>query len=592
MNALKAAAIIFAGWFVFAPAFHGGWLWDDGEEIIRNAVLRDPAGLEKIWISPAGADYLPLKTTVEWLEWRCWGDKTAGYHGVSVALHVLSALLFWRLLRKLGVRLAWLGGVLFAVHPLAVESVAWIAELKNTLSLPFLLLAALAYLDLDDRRLGRAGWLSLFLFLLAMLSKSSVVMFPVVILLYCWWKRGRIGRADIAASAPFFAVSLALGLVTVWFQHHRAMISGAALTSAPFSSFAGAGQSIVFYLWKCVWPAGLLPIYPRLTPGPLAAGWILPWLAIVALAVWLAGRRSGWSRGALFGLGFFAVNLLPVLGLVPMSYLDVSQVADHFAYVPMLGVIGLAAAGAGLAEDAATRASPRGRMAMAGCLALVVCILAIGGRRYAANFRGGEELWAYALPRNPDSWAVRYNLANALVQRGELAGAVEQYREALRLKPDSGESSYNLATALVQLGRQADAVGYYERALRWLPPAQLAGANDRLGDVLAQLGRGPEAIRRYEEALRLDPNLEAAESNLGSVLGAMGRLPEAVAHLERAVQLDPGDAGARNNLGNALYVAGRISDAIACYERALELRPDYPEARANLVMARGALVGR
>jgi hypothetical protein len=374
--AIPAALIVLAGCLVYWPSIRGGWIWDDAEEVAQNPVLRDSDGLEKIWFAPAGTDYFPLKTTVQWLEWRAWGDDPAGYHAVGIALHLLSAFLFWRLLRRLGLRWAWAGGLLFAVHPLAVESVAWIAELKNTLSLPFLLLAMLAYVEFSDRSdgaiqpgaatrtQGRDGrparplsapgsagarpyyLLSLVLFLLAMLSKSSVVMFPVVILLYCWWKRGRIGRADLAGAAPFFAVSLGLGFVTVWFQHHRAIVAGHRLAGSLLSRLAGAGLSLGFYLGKCLWPTGLLPIYPRWEIDPVTPLDFAPWLAMAAIFACLWSRRDAWGRHAIFGLGFFAVNLLPVTGLVAMSYLRISRVADHFAYVPLLGILGLAVAGA------------------------------------------------------------------------------------------------------------------------------------------------------------------------------------------------------------------------------------------------------
>jgi Flp pilus assembly protein TadD len=589
---LKAAAIVLTGLYVYAPVIHGNWLWDDAEEITRNADLRDTAGLEKIWISPSGADYLPVKGTVQWLEWQRWGGNTTGYHALSIALHLLSALLICRLLQKLGIRLAWIGGLVFAVHPLAVESVAWIAELKNTLSLPFLLLAMLAYMEFDEEDKTQAYVLSLVLFLLAMLSKSSVVMFPVVILLYCWWKRGRVDRADLRASAPFFGLSLALGLVTLWFQSHRAILPGAVLTGGLFERIEGARQALMFYFRKSVFPFGLLPIYPSRAIGPPNLGAFLAWLVTGFVVVRLAVARTTAGRGLVFGLGFFTVNLLPVLGFVPMSYLDVSSVADHFAYISLVGLAGLAAAGAGAVWDAAASILPAGRIWAACGFALLLGRLAFASRIYAGNFNSEEGLWTYALARNPDSWAVHYNLATAWVQRGNISGAADQYREALRLKPDSAESSYNLATALVQIGRPEEAVGYYEQALKTLPRAQLAEAHYRIGNLVLQLGRTPEAIENYRDALAINPKFAAAESNLGSVLGETGRTAEALEHLERAAQLDPNDAGAQNNLGNALYVAGRLPEAIECYERALQLQPDYAEARTNLEMARHALAGR
>jgi protein O-mannosyl-transferase len=594
---LPSALILLAGWLVFGPSLRGGWLWDDGEEITRNAVLRDPAGLGKIWLAPAGADYLPVKTTVQWIGWRLWGDAPVGWHALSLGLHVLSAFLFWRVLAKLGLRLAWLGGLLFTVHPLVVESVAWVAELKNPLSLACLLLAMLAYLEFDAARPARPGAYvrSLLCFLLALLSKASVVMFPVVLLLYAWWRRRRIAPRDLAASAPFLAVSLGLGAVAVWFQWHRAMVPAAGLPPGTLTRVPAAALALLFYCQKAVWPFGLLPVYPGWSFASLSLLSLLPWLALGLLTAGLAGARADAgpvSRGVLFGCGFFAVNLLPVLGLVPMAYQDVAPVADHFAYLPLLGVIGLATAALGRADAAAARAGRSVRLGLAVALALGLGDLARHSRHYAANFRSAESLWSYARARNPESWAVHYNLADALAAQGDLAGAVVEDQAALRLKPASAESAFNLATALVQLGRPAEAAGDYELALRGLPRAQQPEAHYRLGNVLVRLDRAPEAIAHYEAALRIDPQDAPAESNLGAVLGQVGRTSEALAHLERAAQLDPADPGAQNNLANALFVAGRLPEAIAHYERALRLRPDFPEARTNLELARRALAGR
>jgi len=215
LQALHALLIVAAGLWVFWPALHGAWLWDDDLLITNNPLIHDPAGLGKIWFAPTTSliDYLPITVSVEWLEWHLWGMNTFGYHLTSIVLHLTSALLVWRLLTKLGLRLAWLGGLLFAIHPVMVESVAWIAELKNTLSLPPFLLAMCAWIDYDEQGKWTEYVLALGLFLVAMLCKATMVMFPVVILLYAWWKRGRVGVRDLAGNAPFFALSVVLGAI-------------------------------------------------------------------------------------------------------------------------------------------------------------------------------------------------------------------------------------------------------------------------------------------------------------------------------------------------------------------------------------------
>jgi len=621
---IPAIVILAAGWLAYGPSLHGGWLWDDTEEVTQNAVLRDPAGLQKIWFAPAGTDYLPLKSSVQWLEWRAWGSDPAGYHAVNLTLHLLSAFLFWRLLAKLGLRHASVGGLLLAVHPLAVESVAWVAELKNTLSLPLLLLAMLAYVAADEGRAGRSrpaarsvpatanaetnGYLllSFLCFLLAMLSKSSVVMFPVVILLYAWWKRGRITRRDAAVSVPFFVISLGLGLVTVWFQQHRAIIAGHQLAGGLAERVAAAGLALAFYLGKSLWPFGLLPIYPRWEIHPSDPLVYAPWLVLAALIAWCWSQRGTWGRHVLFGLGFFVLNLAPVLGLVAMSYLRISRVADHFVYLPLLGIIGLVTAGidrllvsqpsrpnppahptaylgrAGRSRPAARlsippetdgasgRAQPPGPttifffngqrsylvIATWASLAVVALAFVWQTRRYAEIFRNEEALWSYTIKHNPGAWAAQGNLGYALFQAGRVSESIPYYREALRLNPDYAEARYNLGTALLQINQV------------------------------------PEAIAEYERAVRLQPASAGMQNNLGTALVHAGRLPEAAGHFAQAVQLDPDYAEAHHNLGNALLLTGRLPEAIQQYQETLRLSPTDTAAKAALEMAERALPSR
>jgi hypothetical protein len=381
---LGQAALLVAAWaFIFSPIWRGGWLWDDDTEVTSNLQLRTWAGLRDIWLAPTGADYFPLKSTVQWLLWQGWGNDPAGYHLASASLHLLAAFLFWRVLEKLGVRLAWLGGLLFVIHPLVIESVAWVSELKNTLSLPLVLLAYLAYLDYDAR--GRRGDYrrALLWFVAAMLCKTSVVMLPVVLLLFTWWKYGRLTRAGVRDSLPFFAVALILGLVTVWFQQERAIGEATlTLTSGDLPTrVARAGLAVWFYLEKCVLPVGLLPVYPPWRLEGLRA-W-LAWPAVAALLAWLWTQRAGWGRHALLGYGFFLLNLAPVLGLIPMSYLTIAPVADHFVYLSVLGILGLAAAGAG----EIWRRLERGGRVFAATGAVVVALLLAGeSRQYTAVF--------------------------------------------------------------------------------------------------------------------------------------------------------------------------------------------------------------
>ncbi len=584
-----ALLVVAAGLWAHGPALHGGWVWDDTVEVTQNPVLQDPAGLARIWTGPVGSDYFPLKSTVLWMEWRLWGMNPLGYHAVSIALHLAGALLFWWLLAKLGVRLAWAGGLLFAVHPLAVESVAWASELKNTLSLPLFLLSLILYLEFDQkgsgpefrnpRELQNSGpdpfyWISLLCFLAALLSKPSVVMLPAVILLHAWWRRGRIGRRDLMGAAPFLALSLVFGLLTMHFQSRLALGQWTIPWGGLGSRLAVAGLNLGFYLRLCLWPAGLLPIYPQWSVTPPALVQFLPWILVLALGGWLATRRTAWSRAVLLGLGCFVLSLLPVLGFVPMSYFHIAWAADHLAYLPLLAVIGLAAAGLDLV---------RSRLAMGTGVAVLTVLLAVQSRRYADSFRDDGALWSRTLEGNPSAWLAHNNLANFLVARGEREAALGHFAEAVRLKPDYAEAHYNWGLALALAGRLPEAVSHYEAALRLRPDS--AVMQEKLGNALVNLGRPEEAIVRYRKALELDPRSAEAEANLGVALMQLGRIPEAIGHAEAALRIDPGYVAGHINLGNALARVGRTDAAISQFQAAQRMGAADPNLDFNLATA-------
>jgi len=581
-----------AGWFVYSPALRGNWLWDDLQEIPLNLILRDRAGLAQIWFAQSGPDYFPITSSLQWLQWHLWGEARLGYHLTNLGLHLLGGFLLWRLLRKLGLRFAFFGGLLFVVHPLAVESVAWISELKNTLSLPLLLLSALAYVDYDEAgaRVGPGGdrptlqryLLSVSLFLAALLCKTSVLMFPVVLLLYAWWRRGRIRAVDARASVPFFGLALLLGGVTFWFQIHRA-IAGWHLYFYQgnfWSRAIAAGMAIAFYFGKFIWPVGLLPIYPRWPPLTLLQ--FTPWALLGLALACLWRKRATWGRHALFGLGFFLVNLIPILGFAPMSFLHIAPVADHFVYLPMVGLVGLTAAGLGAKWPIAGRRWPVSRLIAAGAICL---LLAIESRQYARMFADQETLWAYTLAHNPRSPAVHDNFAFILRHDGRMAEAIAQYEEALWLSPADAYLESDFAGALVAAGRRREGINHYRRAVAL--DANLVDARIKLGDSLAKDGQRSEAVANYREALHLSPQLPDVENSLGVALADGGELPEAITHYQAALRLKPDFAEAENNLGLALARQRHWNEAIAHLKSAVGLKPDFAKAHDNLGFALG-----
>jgi tetratricopeptide (TPR) repeat protein len=611
--------LVAVGAWIYAPALHGSSLWDDDSQIFHNPALRSAAGLAAAWTAPATPDYLPLLGTVEWLQWQRWGARVTGYHATNIALHLLSALLLWRLLARLGARGGAWAAWLFAVHPLAVESVAWMAELKNALSLPFLLLALTAYVDHDRDGRGRSNATALACFLAALLGKSSVVILPAVLLLHALWRHGKIRREDLCASAPFFALAGLLGAVAVWFQGRYAIGELRPLVPGLAARGAQTGSSLGFYLGRILWPDPLMPVYPGFTHAGLRSVFTWAAVALAATAGWHS--RNSTVRAAWFGAGCVVLSLVPVLGLVPMSYLRIAPVADHLAYIALAGGCGLAGAGLG----ALGLLPSRGRRWVAGGSgAMLVALLAMAARGQAAHYRSGVAFWSYAAEKNPSSWVVQENLGSALLGAGDPAAAFPHFasarlahptsaevavngadallhlgrvseavawaEEGVRLEPGFSSAQYNLGNALVRAGRLEEAVRHFRIAVRLEPGAVEIRYN--LGTALAQLGRGPEAIEQLGAVVRAEPDNYAARMNLANVLAAGGRMAEALPQLAAAVQLRPADPDAHAGLGEVLEALDRAPDAVAEFEEALRLRPGDPAVTAALADARRRGPGR
>jgi tetratricopeptide (TPR) repeat protein len=554
---LPAALIVAVTLLVYIPAMQGGFFWDDHSFLLRSDLIHAPDGLRRFWLTTEAQDYFPLTSTLLWIEWRLWGASAAGYHVVNVLLHAAAAVLVWRVLRRLNVPGAWLAGVLFAVHPVAAASAAWITEGKNTLPMALGLLSVMAWLTYEERAdqpPGPArrskGWyaLTLGLFLLALLAKTSVVMLPAVLLLCAWWRRGRICRNDWLRSLPFFALSLGLGLVTMWFQKHN--VIGAALVrpEGTCSRLAAAGWMAWFYLFKVLLPASLCVIYPRwevdganfLAFAPLA-------LLVAGLALlWLRRKKCG--RAPLFALAYFLIMLLPVLGFVDMAFMRFSLVADHFQYAAMIGVIAFAAAQLGRAAAAAGWRGFAGKFAAAGCVAVLAGLTC----RRAGLYGDEERLWKDNLAKNPAPIAARLawrHLGDTYVRAGRYDEALDSFDHCIALEPDSADA-------------------YYDRAAVYL-----------------DLGRYDSAIADYDKVIESNPNSAAAYNNRGNAWAAAGRLQEAVRDYEKAMALEPRSALPWFNRANARRQIGRTAEAIQDFTEAIALKAEYPEAYNNRAAA-------
>ncbi|MBI3324760.1 MAG: tetratricopeptide repeat protein [Candidatus Omnitrophica bacterium] len=581
----------------YLPAMAGGYIWDDDVHVTHNPTLKSLAGLEKIWMDPTILpQYYPLVFTSFWIEYRLWQLQPLGYHVVNVALHALNAILLWLVLRRLRVPGAWLAGAVFALHPVHVESVAWIAERKNVLSGALYLSALLSYLrfvDVDagsDRLLSREGprpWriyaLAFSLYLGALLSKTVTCTLPAALLLILWWKRGRLGRSEILPVVPMLLVGAAMGLMTAWLEKHRAGAQGPEWALSAVERCLIAGRAVWFYAGKLVWPRSLMFIYPRwrLEPASLFQ-WLYPAAAVaLVLALWALRKQIGRAPPA--AALFFAGTLAPALGFFDVYPMRYSFVADHFQYLASMGPIALF--GAGVSSLLRRLHAP---MRLIGSLATTALLAALGGLtwRQGTMYRDPETLWRHTLRRNPSGWMAHHNLGSVLLEQHKLDEARAEFLETLRLKPDYGVAHNNLGIILYQEGKFPEAMAEYRRALQLQPDYAVASYN--LGRLLADQGKFSEAVTQYTEALRLQPDFPEALNGCGVALALAGKLSEALALFAEALRLEPDYAEAHSNAGLALALQGKPEAAIRHYTEAIRLKPDYAEAHYNLGRALAA----
>ena len=525
-------------------------------------------GLGRIWTEVAGEtyqhQYYPLTSTAFWVQHRLWGERPLGYHLVNVLLHAANAVVLWQLLRRLGIAGAWLAAAVFAVHPVHVQSVAWVAELKNVQSAFFFLLSMLVFVrwfGLD--RAGSppsseaGGWKTygwgFLLFLCALLSKTATCLLPAALLLVLWWKRERVRRRDLLALAPLAAVGTALVLVTVYLETHHGGARGEVFSQSWLERTLIAGRALWFYAGKLAWPVELAFFYPRWEVD--AGRWwqyLYPVASVAVMAgLWVARHRIG--KGPVAAVGFFVIAAAPI-SFVNVAFARFSYVADHWQYWASMGLIALAV-GAVASREAWRREGTWLRWWGCGTAVVILGGLSLLTWQRAERYENPRTLWYHTLARNPDAWAAHNNLAVALSAQGRHGPAMAHFREALRLQPDLADAHCNLGIILQLQGRLEEAIEHLEAATRARPG--MSEAHYNLGNTLYQAGRPDEALAELRTALAIDPNDAEAYTSLGAVLMSLGKTRAGIESYRTALRLDPDHAGAARNLNLALVIRDR-----------------------------------
>ncbi len=539
---ILAAVTIFA----YRPAWNGGFIWDDDWYVTNNPLLIAPDGMWRIWFSlDAPSQYFPLTYTTFRIEHALWGFNPTGYHWVNLFLHVANALLVWWLLARLKIPGAWLAAGIFALHPIQVESIAWITERKNVLMGFFFLLTLLAWTQFIDER-ERWPWryyrLALIFYVLALSAKSTACTLPAALFLILWLQKKRIDWPRVWQIAPFVVLGLTMGLIAVWWERYHMGTRGPLFVLGPLERLIVATRAAWFYLGKLLWPAKLTFIYPQwtITPSnPLAYIWLVAGIALCA-AIYFARRYVG--RGPEVAAVFFVATLGPMLGFIMLYTFRYTFVADHYQYLASIGPIALVSAGLVKFTEWA-RFGPRFLFSLG---ILIFGALGILTWRQSAGYRDIEILWRTTIDRNPGCWMAEHNLGGKLLNKGDVEGAIAHFERASQLKSDNPETHYGLADAL-----------------------------RRKGDI-------ERATTEAQVSLNLRPNDFDTHFLLGRALVRKGLIDEAITHFSKAIEIRPNHSAAHYNLAIALLEKHETARAIDHYEKAIEAQPDFLEALTNL----------
>jgi len=608
---LFSLALIVATALAYSPAWTGKPIWDDNAHITQPE-LRSGHGLVEIWTRlGATQQYYPLVHSVFWFEQKLWGDSVVGYHLVNILLHALGAVVLLQILLRLKVPGAWLAAGLFALHPVQVESVAWISELKNTLSGLFFFCSILAYLNFDQTRKHLFYIASLVFFLFGLLCKTVIAPLPAIILVILWWKRGRIRpRDDVAPLLPFFGLGIGAGLFTAWVERNFVGAQGTVFNLSIGQRCLIAARDFWFYLFKLFWPTKLTFIYPRWQIGSAVWWQYLFPLALVLLLALIWRLRNSF-RGPLAAALVFLGLLFPALGFINVYPFIYSFVADHFQYLACAAPLTLLAAALTMALDSV---APGKVFLRPTVYTLLLLTLGALSWRQCRDYRDIETLWRTTIARNPDCWMAysnlgsflsargnaneaisdfqkaleiwpnqsrdHNNLGKALVQKGRLAEAMDHFQTALQISPDDPDTESNIAAAFLQQGDADEAISHLRRVVEKWP--QHAQARMNLGNALLQNHETDAAIAEYEKTFALPFDHAESHYSIGNALRQKGDIEEAIVHYRKAIELRPDYANARNNLANALRRQGRTEEAVREYEAALKSEPDSVPAENNL----------
>ncbi|MCH8804999.1 MAG: tetratricopeptide repeat protein [Planctomycetes bacterium] len=581
-----AALIAVLSLAAYWPALQAGFIWDDDQYLTRNQLVQASDGLSGIWLTNETPQYYPLVFTTYWIEHKLWKLAPLGYHLVNVLLHVANAVLVWRVARRLKIPAAWFIGAVFALHPVHVESVAWITERKNVLSGLFLLLALRAYLRFDETGRRRHYAYAFGLFVAALLSKSVTAMLAPALPFVLLHRHSKLTARKLLPILPLVILGAGVGWNTARLEQSKVGAEGDEFRQTLVQrALIIAPSAYLFYAGKIAWPHPLMFNYPRWEVDTGAAGLYVP-LVVVIVALAFAVTAYRWfGCGPLILMLFSAIMLFPALGLLNVFPQRYSFVADHFQYHASLGFIVLYVAllvWIGRRLVPAARARPLG-YAAAGAVLLVLAVLTF---RQSGSYESRQRLWEDTLKANPDSWFAKTNLGVVYRDLGRYEDAAVLFAQAVENETARPEAYYSWGVTRFRQGRLPEAIELFRKALDANPLYLEAASN--LGNALLRAGQVDEAAAVLQSALQHPQNrsrLAMPWRNLGAVRQAQGDLTEAERCYVRAVEINPHDPQFRTAYAKFLIDAERYADAIPVLRTALAVPGPNPDGWLGLMIA-------
>lgn len=565
-------------------------MFDDAIYYVDNPLLalRWQTFLFDTWLRPGSfIEYYPLHECLLFLQWRMWGSDTFGYHATNVLLHIVNGLIIWRLFSQLRLRSAWLGGLLFVVHPMQVETVAWISEFKTLLSLLPLLLATSSYIVYERKASKRYYWFSVTLFITAMLCKIAVAPLPLVFLLYEWQKQGKFPKSKFYLLIPFLLVSLILGVISLRAGQIYANIEGlrtkAILPEGVIERITLISTSLLAYISHFLIPYRISFMYPQWAINPLETWQLLSTTALLGFLVYLILNVQRRNR-LLLGMAFFVLFIALFCGVISCSYDDFTWVMDHLAYIPVVGLVAMIV----IALDYATRHLPQSLQAYVTpaflCLSMV---LAIYSRSYAEDWSDPVRLCIRTISLYPHSWAARKHLAQELLAKGNSGQAITQLEAALAMEPDKADAHNNLGVALENdVNRASEAASEFREAIR-IDPTYTAAYYNLAGLLANNPDNRAEAIILYKKALSLRTRAALTHFKLAALLAEdPDKVGDAIKEFEAVIRLRPNDRQVYLDLGSIVKLRPNfLTEVEPCFSQEINSNPGLAEAHFGFGLA-------